>query len=73
MTPREKSTTDGNDITKKVAGTTSKKKKVVIDQNTHGYYFIKFADGGQLPKQFKGRFTKYEFAQHVVDAYVAGK
>lgn len=73
MIARDKSITDANDITKKVAGKTKKKKEIIIDQDRHGYFFIKFKDGGQLPKQFKGKFTKYEFAQNLVDTYTASK
>lgn len=74
MIPRKKSSSDASDVTKKVVGSTKKgKKDLIIDQNSQSYFFVKFADGGQLPQALKGRFTRYEFAEHAVRAYLAGK
>jgi len=73
MIPRKKSNTDGNDITKKVVGSTGKGKKLIIDQNPQGYFFSKFATGGQLPPQLGGRFTRYEFAEYQISSYLKGK
>ncbi len=72
MIPRKRSSSDASDITKKVAGSTKRGKDFIIDQNTSGYFFIKFSDGGKLPKTMKGRFTKYEEAQYVIDSYLRG-
>ena len=73
MTPKEKSTSDGNEITKRVVSKTKGGKELMIDQNGHGYFFIKFSSGGQLPKELKGIYTKYEFAKEAVTNYMIGK
>ena len=74
MTARKKSSSDENDITKKVVGVTKKGgKKLIIDQDHIGYFFIKFADGGQLPEKLMGKYTRYEFAQDIIAVYLRGK
>ncbi len=74
MTARRRSNSDENDITKKVVGKTKKgQKELIIDQTTQGYFFVKFGNGGQLPKELGGRFTRYEFAENAIRLYLEGK
>lgn len=73
MIPREKSNTDESDITKRVVGKTKKGKELVVDQNTLGYFFIKFTTGGQLPSTLSGKFTNYDVAERAIESYLAGK
>ena len=73
MTPKEKSTSDGNEITKRVVSKTKGGKEIVIDQNNHGYFFIKFKSGGQMPKELLGIYTKYEYAKDAITNYQIGK
>ncbi len=73
MIPRKKSTSDGNDITKKTVAQTKGKKELIIDQHTTGSFFIKFKDGGQLPEHLSGRYTNYDIALKDINGYLAGK
>ncbi len=78
MIAREKSNSDGNDITKRVVGKTRGTSKVghkdiVIDQNSNGYFYVKFVGGGQIPAVLSGLFTRYEFATDAVSVYSRGK
>ena len=73
MTPREKSSSDVSDITKRVVGRTKGKKELIIDQTKQGYFFIKFSTGGELPTILSGRYTRYELAVHDINKYLAGK
>lgn len=73
MIPRSKSSSDENDITKRVAGKTVKGKELIIDQDPRGYFFIKFSSGGKLPKGLGGRYTRYEIAQNAVESYLVEK
>lgn len=73
MTGRKRSASDGNDIIKKVVGVTKGKKEMIVDQSTVGHFFIKFKDGGQLPVELTGRYTRYEFAIDHINSYLAGK
>lgn len=74
MTARKKSSSDASDITKKVVGVTKKGgKKLIIDQDNVGYFFVKFSDGGQLPRELMGKYTRYEFAENMIAVYLRGK
>ncbi len=73
MIPRKKSTSDENDITKRVAGTTKSGRNIVIDQNIQGLYFCKLDGKGSIPKVLKGRFTRYDAAQNAIDSYLGSR
>jgi len=61
---------DENNITKRVAGVTKGNKKLIIDMNAQGYFFIKFKNGGKLPSSLTGRYTRYEFAERDIARYL---
>ena len=73
MTQRKRSSSDANDIVKKVVGKTKKDKELVIDQHSNGMYFVKFNTGGILPPTLKGRYVRYEAAKRAIEFYLEGK
>ena len=73
MTQRKRSSSDANDIVKKVVGKTKKNKEMIIDQHSNGMYFIKWSDGGKLPPTLKGRYVRYEAAKNAIEYYLEGK
>ena len=73
MTQRKRSSSDVNDIVKKVVGKTKKDKELIIDQYSNGMFFIKFSTGGKLPPTLKGRYVRYEAARNAIEYYLEGK
>lgn len=73
MTQRKRSSSDENDIVKKVVGKTKKGKELIIDQYSNGLYFIKFSTGGILPPVLKGRYVTYVAARDAIEFYLEGK
>ncbi len=70
---RKRSTSEENDVTQRVVSKTKGGKDFKVGQYTSGYFFVHFADGGQVPKKLCGRYIRYEDAENSIKSYVASK
>lgn len=57
----------------RVAGVTPNGKEILIVPTNTGTFKIIFRPGGELPQDLSGRYTRYEFAQHAINRYLALK
>ena len=67
---RKRHASDVNDVVNRVSGSTKKGKKLKIGQDTNGYFYITFVDGGKLPKMLYGRFVRYDEAENKIKLYL---
>jgi len=52
--------------------TKGKSKELMIKKTGNGiHYYIDFEEGGQVPEELKGLYTKPYLAQQAIDSYVA--
>jgi hypothetical protein len=59
---------------KTVVGETVEGKKIICVYNPHNnLFFLAFAEGGQIPKEFEGYFTDQARAQKQVEVYLSRK